>query len=113
MDLSLLATKIQIPPQPLRLVQRDRLVDALERGVPHHRLVLVSALAGYGKSTLLSHWAHETRMRVAWLTISDEDNNVERLLRYFVAAWEAFEPDIRSSPLGILLESIGPDVDTA
>src|SRR5680860_807310 len=111
MDQILLATKVRIPPQPLRLVQRDRLVDALESGVPHHKLVKVSAPAGYGKTTLLSEWAHKTDFRVGWLSVGDEDGDPERFLRYLVAAWEFVDPAIMSTRLGLLLEPMSPDID--
>jgi LuxR family maltose regulon positive regulatory protein len=111
MDLTLLATKVQIPPPPRHHVLRQRLVDALERGLPHHKVVLVAAPAGYGKTTLLAEWARGSANRIGWLLIGEEHNAVERLLRYLVAAWERFDPHIRSTSLGILLEPTFPDID--
>jgi ATP/maltotriose-dependent transcriptional regulator MalT len=61
MDTLLLATKLRIPPQPHRALRRARLIDALERAIPHHKLILLSAPAGYGKTTLL----HNGRTRAA------------------------------------------------
>src|SRR5215213_5331115 len=78
MQSSALATKIQIPPQTHRVVRRARLVDALEHGVPDHKLILISAPAGYGKTTLLTHWAHASSLRVAWLSLGEEDNDPDR-----------------------------------
>ena len=106
-----LATKIQIPPQTHRLVRRAPLVDALERGVPDHKLVLISAPAGYGKTTLLAQWAHASSLRVAWVSLGEEDNDPDRFFRCLLAAWETVHPGILESPLGLLLSAVGPDRD--
>src|SRR5215213_1597442 len=111
MQSSALATKIQIPPQTHRVVRRARLVDALEQGIPDHRLILISAPAGYGKTTLLTHWAHTSSLRVAWLSLGEEDNDPDRFFRYLLAAWETVNPGIRESPLGLLLGALEPDRD--
>ena len=65
MDSPLLVNKLRIPPATGQLVDRPRLVDALERGVSNHKLVLVAAAAGYGKSTLLAQWARASSFPVA------------------------------------------------
>jgi LuxR family maltose regulon positive regulatory protein len=109
MDSFLLAPKLRIPPQPHHGVHRARLVDALERGILYYKLVLISAPAGYGKTTLLSQWAHASRFSVAWLSIGEEDNDLEHFLRYLLAAWEEVQPDVRESPLGLLLGAMTPD----
>lgn len=109
MDPLLLATKLRIPPQPQHAVRRARLIEALERGTPHYKLVLLSAPAGYGKTTLLSQWANSSRFSVVWLALSVEDNDLERFLRYLLTAWEEVQPGIRESPLGLLLGGLLPD----
>lgn len=109
MDSLLLATKLRIPPQPQHGVRRARLVDALERGLLHCKLVLLLAPAGYGKTTLLSQWAQASRFPVVWLTIGEEDNDLERFLRYLLVGWEEVQPGVRESPLGLLLGAMSPD----
>jgi LuxR family maltose regulon positive regulatory protein len=109
MDTLLLATKLRIPPQPHRAVRRARLIDALERAIPHHKLILLSAPAGYGKTTLLSQWAHASRIPVAWLSVSQEDNDIGRFFRYLLTAWEKVQPGVSESPLGLLLAGMMPD----
>jgi LuxR family transcriptional regulator, maltose regulon positive regulatory protein len=111
MQTSALATKIQIPPQTRHMVRRARLVDALEHGIPAHKLVLISAPAGYGKTTLVAQWAYTSSLRVAWLSLDEEDNDPDRFFRYLLAAWETVQPDIRESPLGLLLGALEPDRD--
>jgi LuxR family maltose regulon positive regulatory protein len=109
MDTFLLATKIRIPPQPYRVVRRTHLLEALEREIPHYNVILLSAPAGYGKTTLLSQWAHSSRLPVAWLSLSEDDNDFDRFFRYLLAAWETIQPKIRSSSFGLLLAGLTPD----
>jgi LuxR family maltose regulon positive regulatory protein len=106
----LLATKVRIPPQPQHVVRRARLLDALDREVPQHKVTLVSAPAGYGKTTLLSQWARESNFPVAWLSIDPEDNDVERFFRYLLAAWEEAQLGVTEAQVGVLLGGMMPDM---
>ncbi|GER88153.1 helix-turn-helix transcriptional regulator [Dictyobacter vulcani] len=82
----LLATKLAIPPNyaPL-IIPRLRLSCKLERGI-HHPVTLISAPAGSGKTTLLNTWLQEYPANVAWLSLSNEDNDLQRFWRYCLAA---------------------------
>jgi LuxR family maltose regulon positive regulatory protein len=111
MDASLLTTKLHIPPQPLHVIHRDRLTDALEHAILHYKLILVAAPAGYGKTTLLAQWARTTRLSVVWLSLSEEDNDPKRLLRYLVTGWEAVQPGVSESKVGLLLSGLSPDIE--
>jgi LuxR family maltose regulon positive regulatory protein len=111
MDSFLLATKLRIPPQPHRAVRRTRLIDALEGGALHYKLTLVSAPAGYGKTTLLAQWAHSSRFPVVWLSVGEEDNDLERFLRYLLAAWEKVQPGVQETSLGLLLSGMSPETE--
>jgi LuxR family transcriptional regulator, maltose regulon positive regulatory protein len=111
MHTELLATKLLIPPLARHVVPRERLAAALERSVSEVRLALVSAPAGYGKTTLLAQWAHATRHDVAWLTCETADNDVARFFRYVVSAWATTWPAVRDSHLGVLLGDTDPDRD--
>src|SRR5215216_5482108 len=113
MDTSLLATQVRVPPTSRHLVHRARLVDALERSISDYKLALITAPAGYGKTTLLCQWARASRLRVAWLSLENEDNDIECFLRYLVTAWNQMQPGIRETPVGLLLGSMSPDIDTA
>jgi LuxR family transcriptional regulator, maltose regulon positive regulatory protein len=108
METMLLATKLRVPPQPHRAVYRARLIDALELGIPHYKLIHISAPAGYGKTTLLTQWAHSSQFPAAWLSISEDDNDPERFLRYLLRAWETVWPGVIESRLGLLLGSMMP-----
>lgn len=111
MDSLLLQTRLQVPPRSPHLVHRIRLVTAIERGVIDEgaKLVLVSAPAGYGKTTLLAEWARASQADVAWLSLGEEDNAPERIWRGLLASWARLEPAINATPLGLLLGSREPD----
>lgn len=111
MDTNLLATKLLIPPSSHHTVRRERLIDALEHEMPTARLVLVSAPAGYGKTTLLTQWARSSRHAVAWLTCGDGDNDLMRFLRYVLSAWDRVQPGMMESHLGLILGDVSPDLD--
>ena len=87
-----LATKLFPPPRRPRLVARPELVDRLDTALDvSHRLTLVSAPAGFGKTTVLSDWAarlveHRTDARVAWLSLDPGDNDPARFVRHLLAS---------------------------
>jgi LuxR family transcriptional regulator, maltose regulon positive regulatory protein len=81
----LLVTKFTIPPVRSVLLARSHLLEVLEqsRSVP---LTLLSASAGFGKTTLLSVWAGQNTGQLAWLTLDDQDNDPTRFWTYVIAA---------------------------
>lgn len=81
MDTIVLESKLHIPVQPQRIVPHPRLRAALDHQVAHYKLTLVSAPAGYGKTTLLAEWAHATNLAVVWLTVTGEEDDTESFLR--------------------------------
>ena len=91
----LLTTKLHIPPARAELVARPRLVERLNAGL-RRRLTLISAPAGFGKTTLLSEWASRCPRPVAWLSLDEGDNDPMRFLVHLVAALQrvgAIVPD--------------------
>ena len=79
MSSALLTTKLYIPPFRADLVARPHLVERLNAGLGHNgrfagRLTLVSAPAGFGKTTLLSEWVTGLGRPVAWLSLDEGDN---------------------------------------
>jgi LuxR family maltose regulon positive regulatory protein len=91
----LLTTKVQMPPLPSKTVLRRHLYQALDRGLGAHvRVTLISAPAGYGKTTLLSAWARDRDLPTAWLSISEDDNDPARFVAYLLAALRAAEVDV-------------------
>jgi LuxR family maltose regulon positive regulatory protein len=87
-DEQLLVTKLFAPPARPRLVARPRLTRQLD-AVTGHKLTVISAAAGYGKTTLLSEWARSGNVPVAWLSLGPEDNDPVRFWSYVVASIQA------------------------
>ncbi|MFC1923709.1 NACHT domain-containing protein, partial [Chloroflexota bacterium] len=100
MTTSILVTKLFIPPTRPELVPRPRLIERLDRGV-HRKLTLISAPAGFGKTTLVTDWLdklkgeaekqNQTEQRIAWLSLDEGDNDPARFLTYLIAALNRVE----------------------
>ncbi len=101
-----LATKLHVPRLRRDLVARPRLVERLEQGA-EARLVLVSAPAGFGKTTLLAAWLHEgtaaTTRCVAWLSLDAADNEPPSFWTYVVTALHDAWPGAETASLLELL----------
>ena len=67
------------------LVPRPRLIERLNEGL-HRKLTLVSAPAGFGKTTLVSAWLRSTDRPFTWISLDEGDNDLSRFLNYLVAA---------------------------
>jgi LuxR family maltose regulon positive regulatory protein len=84
---TLLATKLHRPRPTAKLVARPRLTERLDDGLRNgHRLFLVVAPAGYGKTTLVTEWLDKTDVPSAWLSLDEADNDPLRFFTYVVAA---------------------------
>ena len=107
----LLQTKLYIPPPRRELVPRPRLIERLNAGL-HRKLTLVSAPAGFGKTTLVSEWMAGCTRPVAWLSIDESDNELTRFLTYFIAALQTIEPDVGKDAVGALQSPQPPPAET-
>jgi LuxR family maltose regulon positive regulatory protein len=84
---TLFATKLHRPHPTANLVARPRLTERLDAGLRNgHRLFLVVAPAGYGKTTLVAEWLGKTDIPSAWLSLDEADNDPLRFFTYVVAA---------------------------
>jgi LuxR family maltose regulon positive regulatory protein len=109
MERALLATKLRIPPAAKHTLQRLRLLDVLQVGIPQHKLTVLAAPAGYGKTTLLAEWARGGSVPVVWLSLTEDDTTLEGFLRYLVTGWEHIWPQVGDSALRLLLSDVRPD----
>jgi LuxR family maltose regulon positive regulatory protein len=89
----LLTTKLYIPAFRSDLVPRPRLIERLDAGLDR-KLTLISAPAGFGKTTLLSNWVGRLDRPVAWVSLDKGDNDQTSFLIYFVAALQTIETGI-------------------
>ncbi len=96
----LLSTRLQVPPLRPDAVERPLLAARLEDGLRlGHRLTLLSAPAGFGKTTLIREWIDATDRRVAWLSVDEGDNDVAHFLRYLVASLGQVDDQLVGAPL--------------
>ncbi|MDX1417283.1 MAG: LuxR C-terminal-related transcriptional regulator [Candidatus Promineifilaceae bacterium] len=114
-------TKVFKPlPRP-GFVERPRLTDLLTAGLglgddtteTAARLILVSAPAGFGKTTLISAWlAQAADLQTAWLSLDEGDNDPIRFLAYLIAAVQGPEPDAGETAVRLLQSPQPPPVET-
>ena len=118
---TLIRTKLHRFPIPEGHVHRPRLLERLEQN-RQRPLTLVSAPAGYGKSTLVSSWLQGCACPNAWVSLDQNDNDLNLFLNYFLAAIQTMFPDAASEtmtlvdtptlpPLSILATSLVNELD--
>jgi len=101
---TILATKLYVPRTRPNVVQRSRLIDQLNTGL-HRKLTLISAAAGFGKTTLLSDWVSACDLPVAWLSLTEADSDQTRFLNYLIAALQSIDTSIGQAALPLLQSS--------
>jgi LuxR family maltose regulon positive regulatory protein len=107
----LAATKLRPPAPPARLVSRTRLHGLLDAGVGGHvRLVLVSAPAGSGKSTMLASWLAGRSEATAWLQVEAADSDPVRFWSYLLRAVTAAVPELPPQLAALGASSAGDEL---
>ncbi|MEM7534800.1 MAG: AAA family ATPase, partial [Chloroflexota bacterium] len=105
-------TKLQRPHLREDIVPRQRLLDLLHQSVATHRLTLISAPAGYGKTTLATSLAHTaTDLRCTWLALDEEDNNPTVFLVALIAALQRLNPACGRTIQPLLGNQTTPNLD--
>jgi LuxR family maltose regulon positive regulatory protein len=98
---TLLKTKLHIPQARPALVPRPRLIELINRyDVPC--FTLVSAPAGFGKTTLLSNWVRLNQIPAAWISLDANDNDPVRFLSYVSAALMTIDPTVGDDALAAI-----------
>jgi LuxR family maltose regulon positive regulatory protein len=108
-QIPLLTTKLNMPLQHPDLVRRPRLDRPLEEGL-RRKLTLVSAPAGFGKTTLLSGWFHQNETRLVWLSLDRGDNDPVRFLAHFITGLQKIDALIGKAALSELQSPQAPPV---
>ena len=101
MPTPILATKLYIPRLRPNVVSRPRLIERLNEGL-HRKLTLISAPAGFGKTTLVSEWVFGCQRPAAWLSLDEGENDPARFLTYLVAALQTLAATLGEGVLTIL-----------
>jgi LuxR family transcriptional regulator, maltose regulon positive regulatory protein len=110
MSTPILTTKLYIPPPRPNVVLRPRLIERLNEGL-HRKLTLLSAPAGFGKTTLVSAWIAVCDRQVAWLSLDEADSDLTRFLTYLVAALRTIAPTLGAGLLSVLQSSQPPPAE--
>ncbi len=133
MSTPLLATKLYVPPTPVGLVPRPRLVEQLDQAQrAARRLTLISAPAGSGKTTLLAQWIADSdrrangksktadpplsaisHLQVAWLSLDESDNDPARFFSYLIAALQTLQADVGHATRAMLQAPQPPPIEAA
>jgi LuxR family maltose regulon positive regulatory protein len=97
----MLLTKLHIPSAGNNIVHRADLFEKLNSGLSR-KLILISAPAGYGKTTLLSDWINQTKTQVAWLSLDNRDNDAAVFLSYVISGIQNIHNEFGQSALKLL-----------
>ena len=117
MSVPILATKLHIPLARSKVVLRRRLVERLNAGLHQgqgfgRKLTLVSAPAGFGKTSLITEWLTSCQYPAAWLSLDNGDKELRHFLAYLIAALQVLEKNIGADVLGMLQSSQLPSTES-
>src|ERR687897_2554445 len=101
MDRQILRAKLYVPRSRPEAVPRSRLRERLDEGAGRE-LTVVSAPAGFGKTTLLADWAQRSELPVAWVSLDERDDDPARFLLYLIAAIETIHEDFGTTTRAFL-----------
>ena len=111
MSTQILQTKLYTPASRPGIIQRPQLIDRLNIGL-HQKLTLVSAPAGFGKTTLVTEWLSMSKHPVAWLSLDEADNDPARFITYVIAALQRIAPQTGTHLLKLLESPQLPQIET-
>ena len=108
MNIPVMKTKLHKPAFPSYAVRRTVLVDRLSEE-PFGKLILVSAPAGFGKTTIVNEWLDERQLPFVWYTLDDWDNDLQQFFTYLATGLAAVDEGVSQGLLELLLsyQSIG------
>jgi LuxR family maltose regulon positive regulatory protein len=107
----LLETKLYIPKWRPGLVSRPRLIERLSLGI-ERKLTLISAPAGFGKTTLLTEWLAASEPDAAWVSLDQSDNDPAFFWAYLITALQKVRSEIGECPLALLHSSEPPPIES-
>jgi LuxR family maltose regulon positive regulatory protein len=112
MAVQILATKLYIPPPRTGIVSRPRLIGRLDDGLSKgSRITLVSASAGFGKTTLVSEWVANCGRPIAWLSLDEGDGDPVRFITYLIAALQTVKAGVGEGLLAALQSHQPPSIE--
>ena len=113
MSIPILATKLYAPPPRPQRIVRSHLTEQLNEGLSVGRkLTLISAPAGFGKTTLVSEWIVGCERPAAWVSIDEGDSDPISFLTYLISAMQTINAGIGSEVLEIIQASQLPPIES-
>ena len=113
MGTTILATKLFIPPSPPKVVPRPRLMERLNQGLQHTPgFTLISAPAGFGKTTLISEWVASSGLPAGWLSLDESDHDPANFLVYVISALQEVTPKLGAGVLDLLQSPQPPPAES-
>ncbi|MBI5220085.1 MAG: hypothetical protein HY958_14250 [Bacteroidia bacterium] len=97
----MLLTKLHIPPAGNNIVHRSELYEKLNIGLDR-KLILISAPAGFGKTTLLSDWINQQKIPAAWFSIDKADNDPVEFLSYIISGVQNINKEFGKTTIKLL-----------
>jgi ATP/maltotriose-dependent transcriptional regulator MalT/DNA-binding SARP family transcriptional activator len=110
MSVSVTRTKILLPRRRSDLISRNRLLTLLD-DVLDYRFTLISAPAGYGKTSLLVDFAHQAEYPICWLSLDPLDQDIHRFLTHLLKSIQLIFPDFGSQTLSLIDNSASGSFD--
>ncbi len=107
----MLLTKLHIPVHGNNIVHRPRLFELLNSGL-QRKLILVSAPAGYGKTTLISYWIGQNNIPAVWLSLDKGDNDPSVFLSYIIKGIQTIRHDFGQGAFRLLNTPNSPSVES-
>ena len=107
----LLNTKLFIPSGLSELVARPHLIERLNAGL-NGKLILVSAPAGFGKTTLISEWISQSELPFCWISLDENDSDPGRFLAYLIASLQSIQIEVDPEPIKLLQNSERGEIET-
>ncbi len=113
MSTPILATKLFAPPPRPQCITRSRLIEQLSEGlISGRKLTLISAPAGFGKTTLVVEWITSCRRPTAWLSLDEGDSDPTRFMSYFIAALQTIAPNVGKDVIHVLQSPQPPSIES-
>ena len=109
--MQLVSTKVAIPRPRSHLLARPQLLTKLNL-VQEYPLTLISAPAGFGKTTILSSWVMQSSYPVAWVSLDAQDSDATRFWTYVFTALNTVQPGIADAALSLLRSSQPPTIES-